>query len=133
MRLVLFIVLCRVRGTIFSPLYLFTGRFIYLQEYMSSGNSKSNCFPKEFLYLNTAECPQISCNNQLCPESLHLRNLYIFFNLNSNCILNVLKYKCRKQDHRESEESGQTTAVNRKITETDTKTNTQNVIGGDQP
>ena len=82
---------------------------------------------------DNAEYPQIPCDNQLCPESLHMRNLYISFNLNSNCNLNVLKYKCRKQDHRESEESGRTTAVNRKITETDTKTNTQNVIGGDQP
>ena len=133
MRLVFFIVLCRVRGTIFSPLYLFTGRFIYLQEYMSPGNSKSNCFPKEFLYLNTAECPQISCNNQLCPESLHMQYLYIFFNLNSNSDLNVLLCKCRDQGHTESEKSGLAAAVNRKITETDTKTNTQNVIGGDQP
>lgn len=133
MRLVLSIVLCRIRGTIFSPLYLFTGRFIYLQEDMSTGNIESNCFPKEFLYLNTAEYSQISCDNQLCPESLHMQYLYIFYNLNSDCDLNVLQCKWRKQGHTESEKSGQAAAVNRKITETDTKTNTQNVIGGDQP
>ena len=88
---------------------------------MSTGNIESILFPKEFLNLNAAKYSQISCGDQLYPVSLGMQYLYIFYNLNSNCDLNVLQCKCRKQCHRESEESGKATAVNRKITEADTK------------
>ena len=73
---------------------------------MSTGNIESNCFPKEVLYLNTAEYPQISCDNQLCPESLHMQYLYIFYNLNSDCDLNVLQCNCRKQGQEKMKRSG---------------------------